>query len=261
MKTRTRAKSRRSRKNKLNRELKKELGKKLLGYSVTAGAVLTIGAGVAEAVAIRVDNQIDIFPNNSFNLDINSDGFIDVRFGIYNTIQRTSVYSYATVGGYVNNQIVGTFNTTFSIAFARNVPTNVSINTNLLSNAYPFALLQYRLAYDTNPQSELFNYGQFMNNPGFLGVEFDISGNTHFGWVELEVVGSPNSPFDELKIYGWGYETFANTGILPGEGQEAIPEPATLVTLAMGAAGLYAWRRGRKRKGMENATQKEHQNA
>lgn len=53
MKTRISTKSRKRRKSRLNRKLKKDLGKKLLGYSVSAGASLGIGASVAEAEPIK----------------------------------------------------------------------------------------------------------------------------------------------------------------------------------------------------------------
>ncbi len=91
-------------------------------------------------------------------------------------------------------------------------------------------------------------WGNFLNQRGFLGVEFEIAaGEFHYAWVDLEATIS------QITIYAWGYETVAGDGILAGAGQEAIPGPATLFTLAMGAAGLYAWRRGRKRKSVKNA--------
>ncbi|MBC8549617.1 MAG: PEP-CTERM sorting domain-containing protein [Candidatus Brocadiales bacterium] len=272
MKVQTRVNSRRSRKNKLNRELRRELGKKLLGYSAAAGAVLALGTGAAEAAAIKVTNQIDIFPNDIFDLDINSDGFFDLRFNISNTtttIGNTYFYSYAEVDGgfpfqttggenYVaNNQIHATAGISYNYAvdLAAGATIDISLFNNTTTPQFSFAVLASRFATGTI-NNTTGTYGNFLDSRGFLGVRFDIAGNTHFGWVDVEVASQ--SPFDKLTIYGWGYEDEANTAILAGAGQEAIPEPATLFTLAMGVAGIYAWRRGRRRKSLKDTAQKEY---
>ena len=73
----------------------------------------------------------------------------------------------------------------------------------------------------------------------YMGVEFDIGGNTHYGWIDL--FASSDSPYAE--IYGWGYETDPGVGILAGAGM--IPEPATSALLVAGGL-LLVLRRKRK---------------
>ncbi len=283
MKTKTRVKSKQSRKSKLNRELKRELGKKLLGYSAAAGAVLTIGAGAAEAVAIKVTpvSPINLVPFSSFYLDINSDGFDDLYFNIANHTDPSNTaffrneaqvggeFSFTTTGGEsynANNHIAGAIHTytlgiTYTAKIAANLSASDNINIALFNNAttpqYPNGIM----AVSFENEGGATDFGNFVDPDfsGFLGVRFDIPGGSpHFGWVEVEV----NADISQLTIYGWGYETEANTAILAGAGQESqpVPEPATLLTLAMGVAGIYAWRRNRKRKGVKNEMQKEYQN-
>ena len=67
---------------------------------------------------------------------------------------------------------------------------------------------------------------------GYIGVEFKISGQTHYGWMEASVTGST------LNLTSWAYESEANTSIVT-----PIPEPASLAILAAGAGGLLAVRR------------------
>ena len=68
----------------------------------------------------------------------------------------------------------------------------------------------------------------------FIGVKFDLSGVTHFGWIGLEV----NQNHLTAIVTGYAYEN-AGLGIRAGE----IPEPTPLALLAMGAAGVAALRR------------------
>ena len=71
----------------------------------------------------------------------------------------------------------------------------------------------------------------------YMGVEFNIAGNTHYGWIDL--FASSDSPYAE--IYGWGYETDPGVGIPAGAGM--IPEPATSALLAVGSLLLALRRR------------------
>ncbi len=256
MKTKVGTKSKQSRKNKRNRELKKELGKKLLGYSVTAGAVLTLGTAAAEAVAIKTTPgaPITVTPNNFFSLDIDGDSNIDFYLGIsnYSTVKASGTFiansAYVTGAYYYSgsanpnnfsNQIAGDYTST--VPKALNLPGGISISSSLSATGLTFANLAFYGFSKTSGMSTgtTFNTGNF--GRGFLGVSFEISDDYHFGWVDVEV----NGDISQLTIYGWGYETVAGEGI-----ETPIPEPATLLTLAMGAAGLYALRRNRKRKSL-----------
>ena len=76
----------------------------------------------------------------------------------------------------------------------------------------------------------VFCSGEFVGGINYLGVEFDISGQTHYGWVEIE-----SSPIGTRAwIHRWAYETEPGVGIIAG-----IPEPsAMLLVLFGGALGL-----------------------
>ena len=68
-------------------------------------------------------------------------------------------------------------------------------------------------------------------------------------WVKLTY-----SPFT-LTIEEFAYED-TGAAIDAGHKPPPIPEPGTLATLALGAAGLYAWRRHRQKQ-----AEKEQQDA
>lgn len=97
--------------------------------------------------------------------------------------------------------------------------------------------------------------GQWANVKNrYLGVQFQMSGQTHYGWVRLSVVGSQR-PLS-AKLTGYAYETEANTAIIAGKisgtddaSLAPVVEPAmktapvTLGALALGAPAIEFWRR------------------
>lgn len=76
--------------------------------------------------------------------------------------------------------------------------------------------------------------GPFVGQRAYMGVAFDIEGETHYGWIDIYV--SDLGP--GALIYGWGYETDPNTAIIAG----VVPEPSTVLLLSLGLLGLFGRR-------------------
>ena len=80
---------------------------------------------------------------------------------------------------------------------------------------------------------------------GFLGLEFERNGNTHYAWLrlQLEEPWSDVGSADKVTIVDWAWES------VPGRSIEAgavVPEPSTLTLLATGALGVHAFRKRRR---------------
>ena len=84
---------------------------------------------------------------------------------------------------------------------------------------------------------------------GFIGFRFNTGRGTQYGWARMEVQGVPRDSFFYIvKDYGWG-----DPGDPVAAGQHksfdqkvsAMPEAGSLGLLAIGAAGLEAWRSAR----------------
>lgn len=80
--------------------------------------------------------------------------------------------------------------------------------------------------------------GEFINHRGFVGLEFNTTDGTHYGWLEIEgMVGS------QIQIYGWAYESTPGVGIVAG----AVPEPSSLILFLIGAWGTWLLRKEKNR--------------
>jgi hypothetical protein len=89
----------------------------------------------------------------------------------------------------------------------------------------------------------------------YLGVEFVVKGEIHYGWARLKTSCNPGNRKITALLTGYAYETIANKPIIAGatKGSDdaepatslntATPEPATLGMLALGERGLSIWRR------------------
>ncbi len=82
-------------------------------------------------------------------------------------------------------------------------------------------------------------YGQWVDvNSRYLGLRFEIDGETHYGWVRLNV--HLQGLDITATLTGYAYETIPNKPIITGKtkGPDVITlEPGSLGALAAGAAG------------------------
>ena len=67
---------------------------------------------------------------------------------------------------------------------------------------------------------------------GYMGLEFDISGQTHYGWARITSVYDSTT----VIIHDWAYETQPGVGIAAG----AIPEPSTTALFCLGGLGIVS---------------------
>lgn len=72
---------------------------------------------------------------------------------------------------------------------------------------------------------------------GFVGFKFNTGAGVQYGWIRLDMSGSPDNHYTMVD-YAWGD---VGDTILTGQ----IPEPGSLALLAVGAVGLLAWRKQR----------------
>ena len=126
-----------------------------------------------------------------------------------------------------------------------------------------FGLLAFR--WKTNYNGRAGTTGSWVNvRQRYLGFEFGINGQAHYGWARLTVMNGPGVSIKSI-LTGYAYNTIAGQQILAGQTSadlatqpdpEALanqatpqllaaegPKPGTLGLLALGSLGIPYWRR------------------
>ena len=235
------------------RNLPSSLNQQLHTYALAASA-----AGVAVLALTPAANAEIVytatnvhFSLGTANIDFNHDGVNDARIIAYSYAYHNR-FGTVSLGMPVGNGFVGH-------------PVAVSA----LSSGAVIGPTAHFAGGDAGilARNRSFVYGYFRKgsegnwrnvNNRYLGVKFQIGGQTHYGWVRMSInVISTYGAYD-LNITGFAYETVANQSIVAGQtkgahatgAQLAVPQPDVAVdsgrTLGMLAAGALAeplWRK------------------
>lgn len=91
--------------------------------------------------------------------------------------------------------------------------------------------------------------GQFLGGIGFIGFKFNNGSGDQYGWVRIQVKPGSGYPTYNFQLLDYAY---GDVGDTVGAGQKSghdLSELESLGGLALGAAGLLAWRKRRSRAG------------
>ena len=189
--------------------MKKSLQKKLKNYSLTAGAM--IAAGVSADAQVQYSGEINhsMVTNDTYNIDLDGDGVDDFE------MQLNTYYSSSSFSGDIDRLVDG--NNWMGTGFASALSSGVAVNSSS--------------AIDWEPSDNNWDLGFFYpggssvsgNFPGagdkFIGVKFDISGTTHYGWIRVNLAADAQS----MTIVDWAYNQTAGAEILTGDIGGATP--------------------------------------
>ena len=213
--------------------------------SATALAVGTgLGASAIADAAIVYNDIADLSAASwgsyeSFTVDLNSDGVDDFSFSHYFQPQ-----GYCGYGCYIQH-------------FGDSNATGTGTNGAMFGPLANGQSISGSDTFDTNsPLGSVYYYSDGGVWPGgttaFLGLEFDIAGQNHYGWARLLV----NDYDASITLFDFAYENVSGEGLLAGQttGGSAVPIPgmAPLFTAALGAFGVSSFRR-RKRQLLEKS--------
>jgi hypothetical protein len=184
----------------------------------SASAALVVNGGnVAPGASTGLGGSIALDFDGDGNIDINITHAVGGGFSGDDVLQAT--------GGTVIGGASGYYASRFSAA-----------SLSLIGPGVPASFTGNSAGYMRDGNGFV-GSGWTTGDDGFLGVIFDIGGNTHYGYVEVNVSSNPgtNGDFDNVgTILSYAYESTPDT---------AVPEPGSLGLLALGAVGLLSRRK------------------
>ncbi len=211
------------------------LDKKLSLYGVAAGAALAAGASPAHATLETLDltgQPATTTIGGSLYFDVNA-ASAAVAFGTTSfagadfRIDNPS-YPFAYIVGLASGNGIAGFQEAFFKASRLDSSHYVGTQDNFGSSA------------------NIIPFGSFgSGDTGFIGLKFDISGSTHYGWVNITTNADGTVTLNAL-----GYETDPDTSAhtqSPSAAPGVPDQGSTLALLAIGAAGLLAFRAGQRK--------------
>jgi hypothetical protein len=238
-------------------ELSRSLHQQLNTYALAAGAAgvgLLALAPPAEAKIIYTPAHRVITPKHSYNIDFNHDGITD--FKIANSVSACTDFCFFELrqrprdGNSAEGYTVGSG---FPLDSALKPGARIGPRSPYKKGTAAMVVARSNV-YTSN---KTIVYGPWVNvKDRYLGLKFQIKGNTHYGWARLNVKVSKTTITATLT--GYAYETIPNKPIIAGktkgrddasvkESNPALtvptPEAATLGVLALGSPGLSIWKR------------------
>lgn len=180
---------------------RKNLGKKLVGYSAAAGAALAVGTPAANAGIIFTPANITLEgPFEISPVDLDGDGVGEFYFIFTSDGYSNSVFQFQFPPDYVAGAVIAgsnvpVYNTDSNFAFSTNFVKTIAkgslIDYDLFST--PGYIIGYTGPYFKSP------LGNFIGARGFAGAAFeDADEEVHFAWIDIEA----SSDLKELTIHG-----------------------------------------------------------
>jgi hypothetical protein len=225
-----------------------------------ATAALAAGIGVlsphsAQAKVVFTPKHQTLLPGHNLLLDLNGDGVNDFDLGdgrfVNGTISSSGFLDVGPAGAPFSNKVLwGSL--IGSSAFAKVVAPGVTLSSQQRFVNYPM-----RMAYCLGRGGAVSHReGRWVNATNrYLGLQFFINGQPHFGWARFTVRLGTGSPCGfEAVLSGYAYETVVNVPIVTGQTMDATESGAqpgvsssqtqpSLGMLALGAPALFIWRR------------------
>lgn len=188
--------------------MNKELQNKLKKYSAAAVAVAATGISADAQIVYNMVNKTMNLANPIDSIDINMDGTFDLGMIISD---YPSYMATVITGGPINSQghaMAGSTTSSYNYPFKLNAGVDVNTQTFIADNSFgTFALV----VAGSNPYYSFWNGGV---TDGYLGMKLKVGGNTHYGWVRMDMAADNK----QVVIKDMAYNSTPGGSIQTGQG-------------------------------------------
>jgi hypothetical protein len=198
--------------------MKKNLQSRISKYTAVAGAVVSAAGAQAQVVYTDVnpDYSHDAVQDATFSvypLDLNNDQTVDFLVASKDTVTANAHVRFTLAVPYgAGNAVAGETPSNYDYALALDINTMVDSTLNWIAASNTMA---YNVD-SNNPYNE--NWNGVTDK--YLGLQFIVGGNTHYGWARLDsyAIG------DSIVVKDYAFEATPNVGILTGNMGASLTE-------------------------------------
>jgi Secretion system C-terminal sorting domain len=209
--------------------MKKSLQSKLKTYSSVAAGVLIASSAGAQIVYTDVNPDVTI--NNlpsSFDIDMNGDATPDFQIKMFNTSSSSSSsgWDVVRVDPMSSSSLNGVQGTSYVDVL--NLNDMISSGQSFIFSGWGMDLLDFTKSTSTYSTTSGATYtytntytdGNWggTNTDKYIGVKFDITGSTHYGWIRVDAdLSTTTSSSWSVTIKDFAYNSVAGGSILAGD--------------------------------------------
>lgn len=212
----------------MKKNYKISTNQKLTAYSAMAAAIMAHGYDVNAEVVYTDFEDVTLEVGDAYDLDLDGDGVLDFDFAVSSVTGPYGTWSFGTAfgmfpgGGGSNNQVIGYTGTYYNYGSNLNAGDEIGPDGPWVSDAVLASNF-----YDNT-------FGDFPGaGEGYIGVQFEISGNLHYGWIRLEA--DINDLF--ITLMDMAYENVAETPIDAG----ATTTPTAIPEISSSLVNVYSF--------------------
>jgi len=234
----------------LNAGLERSLASYAAAAAAGCASVLWV-APPAEAEIVYTPTNTPIPINGGpVPLDLNHDGMVDFSFTNVSGNWSGAVFNFllAAIPKQPSNAIWGRGSRSFTVwrsrytefggGFAGALQAGFKVGPdNLYLQRGKNGIMGFYRQSASSSHSNTATYGQWWNTKSrYLGLQFVIDGEEHYGWARLEV-GTTKQGGVPATLTGYAYETIPNKPIIVGKTKGPDDRQGSLGALAAGSAG------------------------
>jgi hypothetical protein len=214
-------------------------------YAAAAAASGFAATHAAEATihySGLVNQRINGGDSVIFPLDPAGGSFLARHRDLFYGARPAGGVAYFNIYGAQSASVNGIYNTPFALVFPYKLDRGDRISAGHFTSVHRFDVDPI-LALDYQSSTFDSSFGFFLERgPGLVGFKFNNGAGVQYGWVRVKMTGGLGNNF---KVVDYAYGDPGDVVFAGQMSDDSAPGLESLGGLALGAAGLLAWRRQR----------------